>query len=402
MACSRRSGYSCHSGEHVEISPPAYRFRKNVAVLCLVITLGILFCTLWPFDPFPTNRVSWLADANGLRFRQRGVVYSPRALASSTALSGDKSCTLELWIKPAQTDAVAAVLDIYAPRNPWRFLLRQYHAGLIISHDLPVPFKRPQRIKIDVDDGLHRNQLTFLSVTSGPEGTSVYFDGRLKKYFPRFQLSLDDLSGQVVLGSSSVEPESWSGEIHGLAIYAREFTPGEVAGSYRGWVDGQISKPEPASPILAKYLFSERSGTVVHDAGTTQQDLLIPKIYRVPHHSFLTLPWYEFYPSWDYVSDVVRNILGFMPFGFLACALLSLSPVRRHAISYSILLGGLLSFCIEVLQHFIPQRGSGVTDIITNTLGAALGALLVRSDLVWAVFCRLVPGAPADLDSPPH
>lgn len=368
-------------------------------MFCLVTTLGILFCTLWPFDPFPPNRVSWLEETNGLRFHQRGVVFTPQPLASPGTLSGDKSCTLELWIKPAHTDPVATVVDVYDPHNPWRFLLRQYHVGLIISHDVPVPFRRPQRMKIDIDDGLHRDQLTFITITSGHKGTSVYFDGRLKKYFPRFQISLDDLSGQLVLGSSTVEPDTWSGEFHGLAIYAGEFPSDQVAESFRDWVHNLTPDDASASPILAKYLFSERSGETVHDAGVLGQDLIIPKIYRVPHHSFLTLPWYEFYHSWDYFSDVLRNIVGFMPFGFLVCALLSFSPARRHALLYSILLGGLLSFCIEVLQSFIPQRGSGVTDIITNTLGTALGALLLRSELIWTVFSGLVSGAPGDSDS---
>jgi VanZ like family/Concanavalin A-like lectin/glucanases superfamily len=383
----------------VEKSPRISRLRKNTAICCLVITLGILFCTLWPFDPFPPNHVSWVEGANGLRFRPRGVVFALQRLSSAASLSADKSCTLELWIKPAQTDAVSTIVDIYDTHNPRRFLLRQYHGGLIISHDVPRRFRQPQRIKIDVDDGLRRNQLTFITITSSHKGTSVYFDGHLKKNFPRFQLLLDDLSGQLILGSSTVEPDTWSGEIHGFAIYPRELTPDEVTNSHQDWIQSQTPHPLQPNPVLAKYSFSERGGDLVRDAGVTQRDLLIPTIYRVPHHSFLTPPWYEFYPGWDYFADLIRNIVGFMPFGFLICALLSLNPKRHHAILSSTLLGCLLSFCIEVLQSFIPQRGSGVTDIITNTVGTTLGALLVQSDFLWSLFTRLIAGAPADYDS---
>ena len=53
------------------------------------------------------------------------------------------------------------------------------------------------------------------------------------------------------------------------------------------------------------------------------------------------------------------------------------------------LVGGLLSLTVEFLQYYIPRRDSSLTDVITNTTGSLLGALIAHPELVRAAL-RLV------------
>src|SRR6202008_411136 len=191
--------------------------EKSVAriifgALSIFVTLGILLCTLWPLDPFPTNRVSWLTQTDGIRFEWTGVALSPRPVTQEMhSFSG--SCSLEIWLAPSETQSVYTVLDFYEPDNPWQFRLRQYHHGLIISRDFRDVHGGLKRVKVDLDHGLQPGKLTLVTLTS-ENGSSLYLDGKLKQVYPNFRITTGDLSGQIILGTAPVDSEPWAGEIH--------------------------------------------------------------------------------------------------------------------------------------------------------------------------------------------
>lgn len=78
---------------------------------------------------------------------------------------------------------------------------------------------------------------------------------------------------------------------------------------------------------------------------------------------------------WFLLINVVGNTLVFIPFGL---ALAGVLPRERPAqtIGGAVLGGLLLSLIIELAQLTIPSRATDVDDLIFNTLGAAIGALL--------------------------
>src|SRR4051812_41839062 len=76
------------------------------------------------------------------------------------------------------------------------------------------------------------------------------------------------------------------------------------------------------------------------------------------------------------LADLLLNIALFMPLG----AALALRGRSRGRITQLALL---LSAAIELSQFYIPGRDPSISDVIANTSGAVLGALVVGSASVW-------------------
>jgi VanZ family protein len=360
------------------------REKKLLAILCGIAVMAMLFATLWPFNPFPRNRVSWLPDTNGIRFGGPGLVLSKTPLRADGAESGN-SCSLELLLRPASIDVSTTILSFYSPDNPQQFAVRQWTDSLLVTRDLVIAENKMKRTKFDVDHVFQPAKRALLTITSGPNGTVVYSNGSHAQTFSRFTIPKNVLSGQIIVGTSSVDYQPWPGEISGLAIYSKELTAAEVARHYASWIGEREIAPADFDGTIARYAFTERSGNEIYDAVRSAPSLDIPDYFRVPHKVLLKSAVKEFEASRKYVMDVLMNIAGFVPLGFIFCAYFLLTRTRGQAILYATLVGGILSVLIEVLQAYIPQRVSGTTDIITNTLGALLGAILARPNMVRAV-----------------
>jgi VanZ family protein len=86
---------------------------------------------------------------------------------------------------------------------------------------------------------------------------------------------------------------------------------------------------------------------------------------------FLLLPW----PRWWSGSDLTFNLLGYLPLGLLVClACVRGGQGRSSAFLVAAGLATLLSFSMELLQNFLPNRVPSNVDLGLNVLGAAAGA----------------------------
>jgi len=89
--------------------------------------------------------------------------------------------------------------------------------------------------------------------------------------------------------------------------------------------------------------------------------------------------WHTLWASWPRRvsrSDLLVNFLVYLPFGLLVTRLLRARLLPAGSIALATLSALLLSFTLEYLQGFLPGRVSSPVDLLTNTIGALVGALL--------------------------
>jgi hypothetical protein len=236
---------------------------------------------------------------------------------------------------------------------------------------------------------LRHGAAVFITLTASARGTAIYVDGTLVISSLHFGFSNGDFAGQLVVANSPVADDSWSGDLRGIAIYDRELTSTEVIEHLNSWTKNGRPAISEQGGLAALYLFDERAGSVIHNRAGSAPDLYIPDHYLIVHQTLLEVPWKECHPGWGYYKNVLINIGGFIPLGFVFCAYFSSALHLKRAQSITNLLGFTVSLTIEVLQGFIPIPDSGRTDVITNTLGTAIGAMVFQWKITQAIFSRV-------------
>ncbi|WP_225310163.1 VanZ family protein [Microbacterium testaceum] len=104
---------------------------------------------------------------------------------------------------------------------------------------------------------------------------------------------------------------------------------------------------------------------------------LAPRALAWPARTFVLDALDGLPPSWSALlfgagADVALNIAFFVPLGAAVAVLL---PLRWAPAS--LVLCALVSFTVETLQAAIPGRVPDAEDVVSNTIGAAIGTVVV-------------------------
>ena len=342
--------------------------ERITTALWLLLWVAILCAGLWPLQFHPANGAKWLPSESGIAFRGRGIAYSSTSFADLIGAGKQfpHPFTLELLLRPrAQSSAQLGIIacDNSSETDP-HFLLAQYRTILILE----ARFWDPHRVLLHKlgADRLIPGNLVHVAVSSGSAGTRLYVDGDEAARSP-LSIASETVVGPLVVGNSGSIGDPWNGDLLGLVVYDAERTAAQVLTDAQASLAG---KPE-FRDAAAGFDLSDRSGESAHNDVKRGSPLLVPATLVLLRRTVLA---WDFRPDAAGFEDVMLNIAGFLPFGYLGAAVLSHSDLRR-GIASVIILGFLLSLGIELVQSYMPLRSSSSTDLLMNTTGTTLGAI---------------------------
>lgn len=351
----------------------------TAAMLVLIVYFGLRFK-----DTAITNDVDWLEGAAGIRFERNSIVYADRLdLPSETGGTTPSALSIELALKSdgPRDGHFQFVLLLHGGQDDRQLVIGQWRSWLIVMNGDDYDARRRQpRIAVEA---LQAGKIRFVTVTSGKDGTVIHLDGRPVRRKPGLTLRMPDLSkgGHLVLGNSIYGRHAWAGDLYGLALYPRVLDPAVIDRHYDQWRRTGTFARAAADGPSGLYLFDEKGGAVVADQSGAGNHLAIPQRMAILNKEFLSAPFVHEGNKPSLVQDMVINLAGFVPMGFLLSALLCGGRCRAFGkrLGWVMLVCGGLSLGIELAQAWIPTRSSQMLDLILNTLGAGLGVLLHRA-----------------------
>ena len=349
------------------------------AIVCIIIVAGFS-----PFTSHPPNQVHWNKSAKGLYFGEYASIISDKPLS----FSENGSCSVELWMQPRDISDSNTMLAFYVPGRDLQFSIDQLGNGVLVERRPARSTTPTKRQEIYLHNVLEQDLPVLITVTADARGTAVYVNGLPVAVSSQFDLTRSDLSGRIVVGNSPFSNYSWSGVLYGIAVYDHQLTADEARENYTQWTQFGLPGDPGKEGAVALFKFDAGQGNVIQNEVAPQPVLNIPNSYFVLDPPFLE-PFWRPGSSWGDWKDGLINFFGFVPLGLFLCPLCGRYMRPRAAILLTITFGFLLSFSIEATQYYLPTRDSDSRDLLTNSFGTALGALVYGWPLARRLLSRI-------------
>jgi len=359
--------------------------KKILILLTAAILLGILFLGLTPKDFTLANNATWLSHRPGIHIGKYGIAYSDSSFSSERGYfrepDGSLSFEIALESDVVKDERFKFLLVLHNGDDSKQCLIGQWRSSLILMNGDDYNGKQGIK-KLGLNEVFQPQKERLLTITSGEAGTKVYVDGQLAAHKGDLFLKIPQMKGKnrLVLGNSVYGRHSWEGNILGLAIYGYALSETDIGLHYQRWSkEKDFRFAEDKSPMLL-YTFDEKQGEIASNRAGANHHLIIPAKMKMLEREILEMSWQDVELSRSKTQDIIFNIAGFLPLGFILHFLfVSLTGfIQKRAFFLSVSFSFSVSLIIEIAQSWLPSRSSSLLDLILNTLGALLGAMCFR------------------------
>ena len=354
--------------------------EKHRCLVLWTVVLGFYVVGLWPFNFYPRNRVQWIAGENGIHLARYAIAYSehPLRLNPQASFGQPTGCfAIEVWLQAGTepSGGVPVILSLFDGRLPENLLIGQWKSGILIRAPLSEQGEARGYREIGIDKTLQKGRKVLVTVTADSTGTAFFVDGILVRRYPKYIFPAQLVQGQLILGNAATQDRTWEGNMYGLAFWGKSLSSMEVMNHHRLWIEHKATRLAGEEGLAALYLFDAGPTQWIDDESGMRLRLYVPERYQVLRKRVLSSPLTDYRLTRSYFKDVVVNILGFVPFGFIFFLhRMEISPnLGSWNILMPILLGAVISLSIELLQAFLPSRSSQLTDLFMNISGVAIG-----------------------------
>lgn len=359
-------------------------FAKPPFLYALVLIIAMLF----PFDiDLGSNNVKWFDSKNGIHFQGKGLIVSQAdSIKLYEKLKQGNGLTWEVVVETDDViqDGPAMIISHATAPNLRNFILAQSEDRLVVrlrtEQDksnstlarLAVPrvFKTPAKTHIAITYNFNE-QCLFIN---GKQRTcDNVIKGKLSKWAP---------ASQLVFGNKVSGDRPWRGKIYYAAIYNQALVSEVIAEKFRHVarsVDYSDSDPfETSTDPIIRYRFDERGGKLVKDSGAGAIELHLSIPDRLPWAATMFNFKQLWRPNNSFFSfNTLPHLLIFIPFGIFFHQFVK---SRFESVAITILtvlmIGIIISFAFEMLQHFLPTRKSSIKDVIANLIGISVGVII--------------------------
>ena len=359
---------------------PSFIFQ---VVITAFVVIGMLYFGIRLKGFRPGNKVHWEHSGVGLSFNRYAIAYTDGFFSADNDRLSKDGLTIELAIEAEfyNFHGFKFIVLVHDGDDKRQLVIGQWHSSLVIMNGNDYGNRRdtPKIIfKLDVKDRISH----LISIVSGKYGTKLFVDGTLMNTNADLILRYPNgnANARLVVGNSLNGNNPWIGKILGLAFYDRVLQDDAQLQHYHAWRrTANFSTFNSQRPRLL-YVFDEGKGKKAYNKIGDGLDLIVPQWMKVLRMQVLSWPRIENFARTNMVEDILINLAGFVPFGFLFVSTITrLEGIEEKTASkITLLFAFTFSLCIEIIQVWIPSRDSSMLDLIFNTLGGWIGILLFK------------------------